>query len=116
MHPQMVTNPNSVVDDLISRITAIVLRTYEVDQLLPPESAERLSLAGHELVSAISTDTGQIDFSCELTLAAHERKSAFLVRVQGQAAYETPIWRINEIYNVVVDPLDRGDSLFTDLQ
>jgi hypothetical protein len=112
----MVTNPNSVVDDLISRITAIVLRTYEVDQLLPPESDERLSLAGHELVSAISTDTGQIEFFCELTLAARERKSAFLVKVQGQAAYETPIWRINEIYNVVVDPLDRGNSLFTDLQ
>ena len=116
MHPQMLTNPDSVVDDLIHRITEIVLRTYEVDQLLPSESAERLSLAAHELVSAISTDNGEIEFSCELTLVAHERRSAFLVKVQGQAAYETPIWRVNEIYEVVVDPLDRGDSLFTDLQ
>jgi len=110
MHPLMVSNPTSVVDELIGRIAAIVLRTYEVEQLLPRDSKERLSLAAHELISAISTDTGRIDFSCELTLEAPERCSSFLVKVQGQAAYESPVWRINEIYDVVVDPLDRGST------
>jgi len=110
MHPLMVSNPNSVVDELIDRIAAIVLRTYEVEQLLPQGSKERLSLAAHELISAISTDTGRIDFSCELTLEAPQRCSSFLVKVQGQAAYESPVWRINEIYDVVVDPLDRGST------
>ncbi len=116
MHPLMVSNPNSVVDELIGRIAAIVMRTYEVEQLLPRDSTERLSLAAHELISAISTDTGQIDFSCELTLEAVERCSSFLVKVQGQAAYESPVWRINEIYEVVVDPLDRGPTGFDSLQ
>lgn len=109
-HPLTVSNPNSVVDELIGRITAIVLRTYEVEQLLPQGSEEQLSLAAHELISAISTDTGQIDFSCELTLEAPERGSSFLVKVRGQAAYESPLWRINEIYEVAVDPLDRGST------
>jgi hypothetical protein len=116
MHPLMVSNPNSVVDELIERIAAIVMRTYEVEQLLPKDSPERLSLAAHELISAISTDTGRIDFSCELTLEAAERRSSFLVKVQGQAAYESPVWRINEIYDVVVDPLDRGSTGFGTLQ
>jgi hypothetical protein len=110
MHPLMVSNPNSVVDELIGRITAIVMRTYEVEQLLPRDSEEKLSLAAHELISAISTDMGQIDFSCELTLRAPERCSSFLVKVRGQAAYESPMWRINEIYDVIVDPLDRGNT------
>lgn len=110
MHPLMVTNPDEVVDELIGRITAIVMRTYEVEQLLPRGTEERLSLAAHELVSAISTDTGHIDFSCELTLQAPEACSSFLVKVRGQAAYESPVWRINEIYDVVVDPLDRGNT------
>jgi hypothetical protein len=108
MHPPMVSNPDSVVAELIGRIAAIVMRTYEVEQLLPRGCEHRLSLADHELVSAISTDAGRIDFSCELTLEARERGSSFLVKVQGQAAYESPVWRINEIYEVVVDPLDRG--------
>jgi len=112
----MIVNPSVVVDELIQRITAIVLRTYEVEQLLPGDSVERLSLARHELVSAVSTDTGSIDFSCELLLKAEEQRSSFLVKVQGQAAYETPVWRINEIYDVVVDPLDRGDSGFAGLE
>jgi hypothetical protein len=116
MHPLMVSNPNSVVDELIERIAAIVMRTYEVEQLLPQDSEERLSLAAHELISAISTDTGQIDFSCELTLETTERRSSFLVKVQGQAAYESPVWRINEIHEVVVDPLDRGTTGFGHLQ
>jgi hypothetical protein len=115
MHPLMVSNPNQVVDELIGRITAIVMRTYEVEQLLPRGSGDRLSLAAHELISAISTDTGHIDFSCELTLEARERCSSFLVKVQGQAAYESPVWRINEIYDVVVDPLDRGNTGFAGL-
>lgn len=110
MHPPMVSNPHLVVDELIGRITAIVLRTYEVKQLLPRDSKEGLSLAAHELISAISTDAGRIDFSCELTLEAAERGSSFLIKVQGQAAYESPVWRINEIYEVVVDPMDRGSS------
>lgn len=108
MHPPMVSNPNLVVDELIGRITAIVMRTYEVEQLLPRDIEERLSLANHELISAISTDAGRIDFSCELTLEARQRGSSFLVKVRGQAGYESPVWRINEIYDVVVDPLDRG--------
>jgi len=116
MHPLMVSNPNQVVDELIGRVTAIVLRTYEVEQLLPAGSEEPLSLAGHELISAISTDTGHIDFSCELTLETRERCSSFLVKVQGQAAYESPMWRINEIYDVVVDPLDRGTTGLAALQ
>lgn len=111
----MIVNPSIVIDELINRITAIVLRTYEVEQLLPRDSAERLSLASHELISAVSTDTGHIDFSCELLLKAEERKSSFLVKVRGRAAYETPMWRINEIDDVVVDPQDRGDSGFSDL-
>ncbi|SFU28247.1 hypothetical protein SAMN05216350_10167 [Polaromonas sp. YR568] len=111
----MIVNPSVVVDELIQRITSIVLRTYEVEQLLPEGNSESLSLASHELVSAVATDTGQIDFSCELLLKAEERRSSFLVKVQGQAAYETPVWRINEIYDVVVDPLDRGDSGFAGL-
>lgn len=111
----MIVHPSVVIDELIPRITSIVLRTYEVEQLLPGDSAERLSLARHELVSAVSTNTGHIDFSCELLLKADERRSSFLVKVQGQAAYETPMWRINEIYDVVVDPLDRGDSGFASL-
>lgn len=115
-HPLMVSNPNSVVDELIGRITAIVMRTYEVEQLLPRDSKERLSLAGHELISAISTDAGRIDFSCELTLEALERSSSFLVKVRGQAAYESPVWRINEIYDVVVDPVDRGATAAGALQ
>jgi len=116
MHPLMVSNPTQVVDELIGRIAAIVMRTYEVEQLLPGENEERLSLAGHELISAISTDTGHIDFSCELTLETRERCSSFLVKVQGQAAYEGPMWRINEIYDVVVDPLDRGTTGLAALQ
>jgi hypothetical protein len=116
MHPLMVSNPYQVVDELIARITAIVMRTYEVEQLLPRESGEQLSLAGHELISAISTDTGHIDFSCELTLETSERCSSFLVKVQGQAAYESPVWRINEIYDVVVDPMDRGTTGLAPLQ
>ena len=111
----MLANPSAVVDELIQRITSIVLRTYEVKQLLPGDGVERLSLARHELVSAIATDTGHIDFSCELLLKADGQRSSFLVKVQGQAAYETPVWRINEIYDVVVDPLDRGDSGFAGL-
>lgn len=31
----MIANPSVVVDELIHRITSIVLRTYEVEQLLP---------------------------------------------------------------------------------
>lgn len=111
----MIANPSVVIDELIRRITSIVLRTYEVEQLLPGDSIERLSLASHELVSAVSTDTGHIDFACELLLKSEERRSSFLVKVRGQAAYETPVWRINEIYDVVVDPQDRGDSGFSDL-
>ncbi len=111
----MIVNPSVVIDELIQRITSIVLRTYEVEQLLPQGSTERLSLARHELISAVSTDTGHIDFSCELLLKADEQRSSFLVKVRGQAGYETPVWRINEIYDVVVDPLDRGDSEFADL-
>jgi len=30
--------------------------------------------------------------------------------VQGRAVYESPVWRIAEIYEVAVDPLDRGSS------
>lgn len=110
MHALMVSNPNLVVDELIDRIAAIVMRTYEVEQLLPRGSQEKLTLAAHELISAISTDTGRIDFSCELTLEARERCSSFLVKVQGQAGYESPVWHINEIYEVLVDPLDRGST------
>jgi hypothetical protein len=44
------------------------------------------------------------------------RCSSFLVKVQGQAAYESPVWRINEIYDVLVDPLDRGSTGMADLQ
>jgi hypothetical protein len=116
MHPLMVSNPNQVVDELIGRITAIVMRTYEVEQLLPRDSGQQLSLAAHELISAISMDTGYIDFSCELTLETRERCSSFLVKVQGQAAYESPVWRINEIYDVAVDPLDRGTTGLAPLQ
>lgn len=112
----MVANPSVVIDELIPRITSIVLRTYEVEQLLPDDSNERLSLARYELVSAVSTGTGHIDFSCKLLLKADEQHSSFLVKVQGQAAYETPVWRINEIYDLVVDPLDRGDSGFAGLE
>jgi len=50
------------VDELIGRIAAIMLRTYEAEQLLSRDSKEGLSLAAHELISAISTDTGRIDF------------------------------------------------------
>jgi hypothetical protein len=112
----MIVNPSVVVDELIHRITSIVLRTYEVEQLLPSDSVERLSLASHELISAVSTDTGHIEFSCELLLKADEKRSSFLVKVQGRAAYETPMWRINEIDDVVVDPQDRGDSGFSALE
>jgi hypothetical protein len=108
--PFMVSDPNLVVDELIERIAAIVMRTYEVEQLLPKGSDERLSLAAHELISAISTDAGRIDFSCELTLETQDGRSSFLVKVRGQAAYESPLWRINEIDDVVVDPLDRGST------
>ncbi|MCZ8254224.1 MAG: hypothetical protein O9327_00915 [Polaromonas sp.] len=111
----MIVNPSDVIDDLIHRITSIVLRTYEVEQLLPDDGGERLSLASHELISAVSTDMGHIEFSCELLLKADARRSSFLVKVQGRAAYETPIWRINEIDDVVVDPQDRGDSGFAGL-
>jgi len=61
-HSPMVFNLHSVVDELIGRIAAIVLRTYEAEQLLSRDSKEGLSLAAHELISAISTDTGRIDF------------------------------------------------------
>ncbi|MDO9405818.1 MAG: hypothetical protein Q7T87_17440 [Polaromonas sp.] len=110
----MNADPTQIIRQLIDRITVIAVRTYEVEQLLPVGGGQHFRRVGYDIETAAYTPTGTIEFACQLTLQAQgpagERlPSAYQVAVSGYAAFESPIWHINEIIDVVADPIDRGD-------
>lgn len=106
----MKINPQVVVDELINHITAAVLVAPEVEKLLPRGKEDRFSRAGYQLLGAIHDGPAKLDFFCEITLQAEKQRSSFLVKVLGQASRESSRWKIAQIYDVEVDPLDRGDT------
>lgn len=109
----MKINPQVVVDGLIDHITAAVLIAPEVEKLLQRENKDRFNRAGYQLLGALPDGPTKLDFFCEITLQAEKQRSSFLVKILGQAGYEDSRWRITQIYDVEVDPLDRGDTGFS---
>ncbi len=110
----MDTDPELIIRNLIDRITVIVVRTYEVDQLLKPDTGDRFTRVDFRITRAVHTSALEVEFACDLILQAERANgqslpNSYLVKVTGQSAFESPVWRINEIFDVLVDPIDRGD-------
>ncbi len=106
----MKIDPQVVIDELINHITAVVLIAPEVEELLQPGKKDKFSRAGYQLLGAIPDGPAKLDFLCEITLQAEKQRSSFLVKVLGEASRESLGWKITQIYDVEVDPLDRGDT------
>lgn len=106
----MKTDPQVVVDGLINHITAAVLIAPEVEKLLRRGKEDRFNRAGYQLLGALPDGPAKLDFLCEITLQAEKQRSSFLVKVLGEACRESSGWKITQIYNIAVDPLDRGDA------
>jgi len=111
----MDTDPIHIIRGLADRITVVVVRTFEVDQLLKPGTDDRFARVAFEILSAVQTKPKHVEFSCALMLQAERSNgdklpNSYRVKVSGEAAFESPVWRLNEIFDVVVDPLDRGDQ------
>ena len=110
----MDTDPELIIRGLIDRITVIVVRTFEVDQLLKPGTGHRFARVDFSITRAVHTGPLEVEFASDLILQAERANgellpNSYLVKVTGQSAFESPVWRINEIFDVVVDPIDRGD-------
>ena len=105
----MKINPQVVVDGLINHITAAVLIDPEVEKLLQQGKEDKFSRAGYQLLGAIPDGTAKLDFLCEITLQAEKQRSAFLVKVLGEASRESSGWKISQIYDIAVDPLQSGE-------
>ncbi|RZJ16225.1 MAG: hypothetical protein EOO54_17385 [Haliea sp.] len=110
----MDAEPRQIIRLLTDRITVIALRTYEVEQLLVACGGHHFRRVACDVDKADYTPSGTIEFACRLTLQAQgpagERlPSAYQVAVTGYAGFESPIWHINDIIDVVADPVDRGD-------
>ena len=108
----MKLNPQVVIDGLIDHITTVVVGTPEVEKLLQGGKQDRFDRAGYQLLGALPDGPAKLDFFCEITLQAQKQRSSFQVKVLGQAAYEGSRWKITQIYDVEIDPLDRGDTGF----
>jgi hypothetical protein len=114
-------NPQTAVTGLIERIASTVLKTYEIERLLKSGAGHRFSLAAHQLVSAIETQPLKIGFECVLSLQPElldgkPLPEIYKVRVTGEAAYERPVWRLNELTDVTVESHQTGmPSAFSDL-
>lgn len=106
----MKINPQLVVDGIINQITAAVLIAPEVEKLLQQGKEDKFSRAGYQLLGAIPDGTAKLDFLCEITLQAEKQRSSFAVKVLGEASRESSGWKITQIYDIEVDPLDRGDT------
>ena len=115
------STPQAVIAGLIERIASTVLKTYEIERLLKSGAGHRFSLAAHQLVSASETQPLKIAFECVLSLQAEllagkPRPEFYKVRVTGEAAYERPVWRLNELTDVTVESHQTGvPSAFSDL-
>lgn len=110
----MDTDPQQIIHRLIDRITTIAVRAYEVESLLPPKAGQRFRRVSYLILRAESSTPQLIEFCCQLTLQAQgpdgERlRSAYEVAVTGMAGFESTMWHINDITDVVADPIDRGD-------
>lgn len=105
----MKIDPQVVVDGLINHITAAVLIAPEVEKLLQQGKEDKFSRVGYQLLGAIPDGTAKLDFLCEITLQAEKQRSSFLVKVLGEATRESSGWQITQIYDVAVDPMDRGE-------
>ncbi len=105
----MKIDPQVVVDGLINHLTAAVLTAPEVEKLLQQGKEDKFSRAGYQLLGAIPDGTAKLDFFCEITLQAEKQRSSFLVKVLGEASRESSGWRITQIYDVEVGPLESGE-------
>jgi hypothetical protein len=106
----MKIDPQVVVDGLINHITAAVLTAPDVEKLLQRGKEDKFCRAGYQLLGAIPDGTGKLDFLCEITLQAEKQRSAFRVKVLGEASRESSAWRITQIYDIEVDPRNRGHT------
>jgi hypothetical protein len=106
----MKIDPQVVVDELINHLTAAVLIAPEVEKLLQRGEEDRFSRAGYQLLGAIPDGPAKLDFLCEITLQAEKQRTSFLVKVLGEASRESSGWKITQIYDIAVDPLESGDT------
>jgi hypothetical protein len=108
----MKINPQAVVDGLINQITAAVLTTPEVEELLQRGKKDRFNRVGHQLLGALPDGPARLDFLCEITFQTETQSRPFLVKVLGQASHDSSHWNITQIEGVEVDPLDREGTGF----
>ena len=86
-----------------------VLTAPEVEKLLQRGKEDRFNRAGYQLLGAIPDGHAKLDFLCQITLQAEKQRSSFRVKVLGEASRESSGWQITQIYDIEVDPLDRGE-------
>ncbi|MEO7887300.1 MAG: hypothetical protein ABI893_09830 [Polaromonas sp.] len=102
----MKINPQVVIDSLIEHITAAVLKAHEVEKLRQWLPEQQFSRVSYRLLGALPDGPAKLDFFCEMTLQLQPQQTLSVVRVLGQASHESAQWKVNEIYDVEVDPTD----------
>lgn len=98
-----------VVRGLRERIISVVLKTYEVEQLLQNVRAHRFLPVGFHLNGVEASGAEQLMFACVLSLEAeqcdrHGSSDSFEVAVLGEIGFENPHWEIQQICDVSASP------------
>ena len=101
----MSTKAENITDGLVDRISTVVLKTYEVQQMLQTVSASSFVRTGFHVNRAENVGLENILFECVLTLEA-ERSSgdplpnSYQVGVWGELCFESPAWELLQILEV----------------
>jgi hypothetical protein len=98
-----------VIQGLRERIISVVLKTYEVKQLLQSVRAHRFLPVGFHLGGIEASGAEQLMFACVLSLEAeqsnrHGSPDSFEVAVLGEIGFESPHWEIQQICDVSASP------------
>ena len=101
----MSTTAENIVDGLVDRITLVVLKTYEVEQMLQTVSASSFVRTGFRINRAENVGPENVLFECVLTLEVGQsgddsQSSAYQVGVWGELCLESPAWELLQILEV----------------
>jgi hypothetical protein len=100
---------DTIIRSLREQIISVVLRTYEVKQLLQTVRARRFLPVGFHLGGMEVSGAEQLIFACVLSLEAEQCDSrggldSFEVAVLGEVGFESPHWEIQQICDVSSSP------------